>query len=676
MTKDISNKRNLLATVKMRFSPESQRIKEGVIDRIVTQTMMLMPADALETPQQLQKSISQENGFHIAWNDLNSAFERLTTRGEAVAEEEKGIKRVGVHKKYSYRLSEQTRAKIGELESLAADRLNKVVEKLFCNAKEGTAVYSNIFLSFLASIFTKLADESVQVLVGNAAAEEPFSGCFSSALSAVEPDLIKLDFELFKEAVASFFRDRDPDYDALKWNMTQNYYIRKVLGLDPSGSLLTSQLFSGGIFYLDTNVVIDALGARQDHHLAFKAVHKACENLGIRMRVTQITLTEMQRLVEHNRDLLSSVIEQIPKDTAKKIRSGIFEIRYDETKQGEGFDLDGVFKCYDSPGEKLLNNFGVQVDSASWLNENADCPETTKFCEIVQDKWRTQRPNEKKDKAGTHDAVCLRYMEHVRNEGNANVWFITRDATLPGCVPQECCYKSLAITMSALLQWIAPIAISESEEGDIATVYSYLIESRVLPQENILRLEDFLMFRAINMSCKELPSEDVEQCIRYIKARAPMLDLSNANDRETLAYEMSKYFADPGRKYKQELSRLEAMLDSKNKEHEQKLHGFEQSIEKMKSSYEGRLDVKNNEALVATAKLRLTVTVALFLVLECVVSAVASIYGSGENRFQKIGSAWPFIGIAVPTVSLLFGSFYIGKERLKRLGWPFTKIFR
>jgi predicted nucleic acid-binding protein len=575
MTKDIGTKRNLLATVKMRFSPESQRIKEEVIDRIVTQTMMLMAADELETVQQLQKAISQENGFHIASNDLDSAFERLTARGEAVAEEEKGVKRFGAHKKYCYRLSEQTRAKIGELESLAEDRLNKVVEKLFCNAKEGTAVYSNIFLSFLASIFTKLADESVQVLVGNAAAEEPFSRCFSSALSAVEPDLRKLDLELFKEAVSSFFRDRDPDYDALKWNMTQNYYIMEVLGLDPSGSLLTGQLFSGALFYLDTNVVIDALGARQDHHLAFKAVHKACENLGINMSVTQITLTEMQRLVEHHRDLLSSVIEQIPKDTAKKIRSGIFEIRYGETEQGEEFNLDRVFKYYDSPAEKLLNDFGVQVDSASWLNENADCPETIEFCEIVQDKWRTQRPNEKKDKAGIHDAVCLRYMEHLRKEGNANVWFVTRDATLPGCVPQKCCYKSLAITMSALLQWIAPIAISESEEGDIATVYAYLIESRVLPQENILRLEDFLMFRAINMSCRELPSEDVEQCIRCIKAKAPMLDLSNADDRETLAYEMAKYFADPGRKYKQELARLEAMLENKDQELERKSRELE-----------------------------------------------------------------------------------------------------
>jgi hypothetical protein len=95
----------------------------------------------------------------------------------------------------------------------------------------------------------------------------------------------------------------------------------------------------------------------------------------------------------------------------------------------------------------------------------------------------------------------------------------------------------------------------------------------------------------------------------------------------------------------------------------------------MKLSYEERLGLKDDEGVIASAKLRLTVTGALFVVLECVVSAVASIYGSGENPFQKIGSAWPFIGIAVPAVSLLFGCFFIGEERLKRIGWPFTKIF-
>jgi hypothetical protein len=50
-----------------------------------------------------------------------------------------------------------------------------------------------------------------------------------------------------------------------------------------------------------------------------------------------------------------------------------------------------------------------------------------------------------------------------------------------------------------------------------------MIKYRLLPQERIFNLEDFLIFHEMHMSCKELPAEDVEECIRYIKVNAPML---------------------------------------------------------------------------------------------------------------------------------------------------------
>lgn len=75
------------------------------------------------------------------------------------------------------------------------------------------------------------------------------------ALHEIRKKYVNLNSYLFDAALFSFFRDSDPDYDAIKWNMAQNYYVAKALGLDPNGRILSEELFGNTIFFLDTNVI-------------------------------------------------------------------------------------------------------------------------------------------------------------------------------------------------------------------------------------------------------------------------------------------------------------------------------------------------------------------------------------------------------------------------------------
>jgi hypothetical protein len=195
-----------------------------------------------------------------------------------------------------------------------------------------------------------------------------------------------------------------------------------------------------------------------------------------------------------------------------------------------------------------------------------------------------------------------------------------------------------------------------------------MIKYRLLPQERIFDLEDFLIFDEMNMSCKELPAEDVEGCVRYIKANAPMLDPSNSADREKLAYEVSKFFADPGRKYKQEIERLESENVKIKQEYEENLKDRNREIEELKER-------TKKESLRRSAWFRVGITATIFLLLEGLVIFLASLYGAGPNFFQKVVNSWPFLGIPV-VLAIPIGWFIIGKERLKNLGWPVTKIFK
>jgi hypothetical protein len=51
----------------------------------------------------------------------------------------------------------------------------------------------------------------------------------------------------------------DPDFDAVKWTLAQNCYVAKAIGLDPTGFILSKDVFGNSVLYLDTNVLMEAM---------------------------------------------------------------------------------------------------------------------------------------------------------------------------------------------------------------------------------------------------------------------------------------------------------------------------------------------------------------------------------------------------------------------------------
>jgi ribosomal protein L44E len=162
------------------------------------------------------------------------------------------------------------------------------------------------------------------------------------------------------------------------------------------------------------------------------------------------------------------------------------------------------------------------------------------------------------------------------------------------------------------------------------------------------------------MSCKELPAEDVEGCISYMKLNVPFLNPSKAEDREKLAYEVTKFFADPGRKYNREISRLEAEkegmkseMEDIRREYERKLGDIGKKIKEQQLQHDEELkkrdlefkDLKKKfnefeknvqrESLKRKALWRVSFLGSLFLLLEVLITFLAHEYGEGYNLFKK-----------------------------------------
>ena len=648
--KDIMRKRSILLTARLRFSPQIQPIKETAIDNMIEQILFAANNEKGLSGEQIYDAFHSEIGYAISLSDMVASLERLSEKGRIISELQEHQEEGNYSK--VYKLSEDTRRELMDIQRQSERRFNSVVNRLFKNAKEGPSAYAVPFSRFLSLIFSKLGEEYVRVIKGDIKGEEFLSASsISSALEQIKKDFDSIDYALFESAVVTFFQDSDPDYDAIKWNMTQNYFIAKALGLDPSGLLLSEEVFKNAVFYLDTNLIIPALEPKDRFHKSFLALNKACKRLGIKLKVCQISLDELSDWVAYQRQMIEEVIDQIPVETAPKVRSPFYEIYCEKKRPGEPVDFDELFINFNSPKDTLKSRFEIELEDDIWFNEAKNETEVIRFAETLSSRYLKMRGRSKREKAALHDAMLLLWLQKLREETGNNVWLITADTSLPGSLPPvpNVHSRSLAITEDAVLQWISPIVAREGED-EFPVIFAEMIKLRFLPQENVFNLEDFLVFAELQMSCKELPAKDVEDCIQYIKVNAPTLDPSNPADREKLAYEIAKFFASPGRKYKQELERLESEV--------RELEEYKKRAQK--------------EALRSSAWLRVGITA-----IALIIWAVIVIYFSeGLNLSQKVRNSWLLLTAGVPPIVILLGGFIIGRERLKALGWPFTKIFK
>jgi len=649
MNEDIKRKRAILLTTKLRFSSDVQPKKESAIDKIIEQ---ILPFDENKiglTLHEIKNIIYSESGSHILDNEIINSLARLIERERIVSE------RDGKNNIF-YKLSEETYLEVEKIKQQAEDTFNSIVRRLFKNVKEGYKAYFDPFLEFLCIVFSSLGDEYVKILTGAFKKSDLLTGAsFSLALKKIKENFPLIDHPLFEDAVITFFRDSDPDYDTVKWNMAQNYYIAKVLGMDPDGVLLSKEIFSKAVFYLDTNIIISALEPKDIYHESFLVFKDACKQLGIELKICQVSLDELYCVIEFQRELLEKVGNQISDELATKVDSVFYQIYSEKKKSKETFNFDDVFINFNSPKDDLKDKFNVGLEDDQWFYEAKKSPKVISFAKDLKIRHSKMKGKQwKRDNAAIHDAILLFWLQELRRENN-NIWLITLDSSLPGAIPvtQNENSRSLAITLDLVLQWISPIVAQEGREVDFSEIYGKMIRSRFLPQEKIFDLQDFLIFHQVGIECKELPSEDVEKSIRYIKNELPTLDPSKPVDREKLVYELRKFFVSPGRKYKQQLENLE-------KENEM-----------LKSQIANIIAYKQK----ISTWVRITLTLFLFFIIEGIIVYCTSIYGQGENLFQKLLNSWYFLAIG-SVITIILGWFIVGKERLKNLGFPFTKIFK
>lgn len=680
---ELNAKRALLTYARFRFSPQTQPVRETAFDHYVQHILFVAgePASVLDIQALSAVAVGKsQRTSGISVFDIQRSLNRLVNCGRI--EREPDGKRYG--------LSTQARAELSLSVSGADATYTHVVESLFADRGVEPSTYKEPFFDFLCAVFSQLSESYIRLLrndlPSSALKELP---PFQRAIRFVTRKYTSIDKRLLEAAAIAFFNSSHPDFASVKWNLAQNYYVAKCLGIDGAGALLSEDVFKGAVFYLDTNVVVDALTPLGRHHNSFRTVVEACRRLDIDLNVAQISIDELRNVVSFAKRDVPRIVPRIPDALLPRVQSVFLDI-FREAAAGGEHDEDRLFERFDDAARRLKDEYGVTVVDDSWFDA-ADSEQTLTLASRLKDV-APRRVRQKSQRAALHDAKLITWVQNSRLTGESRTFLITTDRSLPSIRldSQKVGDRPVAMSLDAILQWLSPVAFQTDDDSDAAQLFSESLRQQILPRENFFDMADFRYFAEMEWDSKTLPVDDVEDAIRTVRAIMPSLDPTSSNDREKIGLILGKYFVDPGRRYRRDLSGLEAIVvesDASAAELRTACDRQRQQIEDLRADAAAltttvenlQCDAKRSEIDAESAQRSLSVWRRIFggvtvVVLTTVAWCLAQSFGVGNTVWQRMIYSEVFLFGSL-VVAILAGCVVVGPRNLGILAWPVNRFF-
>ncbi len=675
--------RNMLLGASIRFSSSGASVRSQAIRRIVEQQLASAEGAAglLESQIQRLKSCGREIAV-LRSSDVREGLNSLAQEGRILT--------FGPPQRTRYTLSEEAKKETMEALADSQKRMDACVRDLFTGALGGAERYKGAFLTSLCLVFSRLSEVYVQLI---AVHKDGRSIVENSLLSATVDEVLRVtsvpDAKAFRNGVMRFFRESSPQFDHIKWNMSQNFYVAKALGIEEAADLLSVDIFKGASLYCDTNVLIAGLTPENRYQQSLRELAKACERIGMTLKATHVTVAELRSVILVHGTLLKKVLHSIPDDTLPNVRNFLLEAFLVERKTSPTLSVEDFMGRYQKPLDTLRASFGLCEEDDKWFDEVAQDNDTRQLATELAKAYEDLRGRRKPPRAALHDALLLRWAAR-ENEQGRKACVVTLDLSL---VRWNAGSETIKVTtLDALLQWMTPVAFELADEDTLAAIFADAIRYQLLPRETFFQLVDFQVFADMGIDTKALPAEDVEACIREIRHAGLRLDPSKAEDREKLGQIIQRHFADPGTKYKRTLLESRALSETLaeelakergRREHAEKcadklakeanakqsdLESAESRIQQLEQLAREQEEAAHCERLKVSALRGAAIAVAALVVIEIIIGLYAWLFGEGQNLFQKLTNAWVWLGAGVAVVAIPF-RFLMGKERMRLLWW-------
>lgn len=342
-----------------------------------------------------------------------------------------------------------------------------------------------------------------------------------------------------------------------------------------------------------------------------------------------------------------------------------------------------MFEPFHDLAEAIRTALGAEIVDDENFEKMPYSPNFIAAKEVFQEASRAHRHFEKFSNALSHDAVVFLSLGATARATPDQTWMVTRDASLPSAwtrlQPEGITIR--AFLLDGLLQCISPFIVEEDVKN-FSELFSEAITAQLLPQVRVFDIDDFLLFQDIELDCKELTDDEVQEGLSRVKKHVLHGASYRHEDLAPAAYELRRFFATRKERYE--------LLTKEKERLEHAIVGFEGAIEELDRHHSKELvslgekhasDVRDLEQrlgefeerearLVLKKKRRLLLmkksACLLSLVgIEWVIIKLGIKLGEGTNLAMRIASFWPYLTTGALVWLAIVKLVFFRRDRLR-----------
>lgn len=660
---------DIFLSFRFTFGKDFDYPREEAINRILMKSMYGTSEHKSCTIEEIQKKLETISDMPLfRLSIIKESIERLVNKGI-----------VGLKEKNRYYLKIEYTRKISEELKESKQLFEKCVEKVIQNVREGYSLLTNqqeekvqsVFQDFLKQVFSKFGYQCARLITGKCSAEDILDSPQAKKIfdtTCSKYGIIEGEFlSSVKNTMYNFFRKPDPDYQKLEFHLAQNFYVLKLLGIDPDACVLSKQAFSNAQMYLDTNVVITSLLTEAKPYRSFKEFHKISEEIGVEIKVSQITHKEIKNVIGYQKDKdFSRVYENIPESVKEEVNDNFYQTYIKAKQKNSVFSIKDLFLPFENLGDTLQKNFNIYIEDKPEYKEILGDEETLEKIEkVVQEKSIEKRGREKGPFSLHHDAFHFILVGKKREE-NPKTWFLTLDKSLP-FVSEELLgtdSSPFCFTLDSWLQCISPFVCTEEEIKDFSFIFSNVFASKILPFEQVYSIEDFILFTDFELDIKQMPKPMVNELVLFVKKEILKGNTYDNIIRDEAFYKLRRYLIQLQEKYFREKEEWQEKAQGKDKiisDLQLEMQGLNDDIYKIREKQKER-EKKERKSYLRNRWLGASVV--------WIVAIFFWVFPWMKSNISPFSSFWSFI---LPFILIISGFFIpFRKQKVLRIIGYFT----
>ena len=291
------------------FGPDLEYPRNEAVNRIVMNCLYNIQKDDGCSIEEICKELKEKSPVSFRYNTIHKSIQCLKKNGVISSQKYNGRDHFLLKDRYKLIIETQIRDRKALLDKCVKKIIDSVKINYALVTVSQVGIISKLFTDFIVFVFSKFGFQCAKMITGNISDRD----FMNSSQIREELDRKISHYHLNETEVAStiksefykFFREPDPDYEALKFYMAQNFYVLKLLGLDPKAHILSKGAFSGSHMYLDSNVIITALLSESRPYRSFKEFYTGPFLLNF--RTGDFDAVQPGRLIHVNRMLLGGI---------------------------------------------------------------------------------------------------------------------------------------------------------------------------------------------------------------------------------------------------------------------------------------------------------------------------------------------------------------------------------